>query len=746
MNLALTPGFPLAGERVDIIALHSNNEQGTPGPYYTIGDTVTVAGIVTVGTYTFAGEYTEVFIQDATAGIKIYADTIFATFAQGDSLTITGTIEQYKGMTEIVPTDWTVHSQGHLLPEPLVLNCSEVDHSFQNDHSEPNEGRLIRIEDVTLSGTWPSELALTDSTGSCRLYIDYDTGLQDLIPSYGAFSLIGILKQYDTSSPYTDGYEIVPRYIGDVMFPPGPKILSPPLESEISSSSVTITWETDTPSASIVSYGTTAKYELGAVIDTSEVTQHAVTLEELRPATIYHCRATSSNQEGSTTSGDHVFASGSGPSSTGEINVYFNLSVDTSLTSGVYAQGEVDLATRLIQRIEAAGYSIDACGYSFDLSSVADALIAAHHRGVRIRFIYENRQPYQEQVLRLIDAGIPVIDDSFGSNDGQGLMHNKFFIFDARDTTSAADDWVWTGSYNVTSDGTYKNAQNVVEIQDQALATCYTAEFNEMWGSSSETPDSLGSRFGANKRDDTPHLLQVNNTTIRQYMSPSDWTNQMIIDAVGSAELAIYFCILSFTRQDVAEAMRARRNSLPGFKVRGVFDSQEQDSWLSQWHNLSGGSGPSPWDPPADVWLDGEPGLLHHKYMIIDGYDPDSEPMVITGSHNWSLSADTKNDENTLIIQDPAVANLYLQEFAARYRAAGGSAPLIPRRGDVNLDNSVNILDIILLVNAILGLTELEPDQEWAADTNSDGSLNILDVIITVNIILGLGPLNLRHN
>ncbi|MCU0613306.1 MAG: hypothetical protein MUE60_16160, partial [Candidatus Eisenbacteria bacterium] len=51
---------------------------------------------------------------------------------------------------------------------------------------------------------------------------------------------------------------------------------------------------------------------------------------------------------------------------------------------------------------------------------------------------------------------------------------------------------------------------------------------------------------------------------------------------------------------------------------------------------------------------------------------------VITGSHNWSSSAETTNDENTLIIHSPVIANLYLQEFAARYHAAGGNQPLVP--------------------------------------------------------------------
>ncbi len=54
---------------------------------------------------------------------------------------------------------------------------------------------------------------------------------------------------------------------------------------------------------------------------------------------------------------------------------------------------------------------------------------------------------------------------------------------------------------------------------------------------------------------------------------------------------------------------------------------------------------------------------LHHKYGIIDASYPDSDPVVITGSHNWSSAAENDNDENTLIIHDPYIANQYMQEF-----------------------------------------------------------------------------------
>tara|TARA_B000000441_G_C21679458_1_gene312485 strand:- start:200 stop:751 length:552 start_codon:yes stop_codon:yes gene_type:complete len=51
--------------------------------------------------------------------------------------------------------------------------------------------------------------------------------------------------------------------------------------------------------------------------------------------------------------------------------------------------------------------------------------------------------------------------------------------------------------------------------------------------------------------------------------------------------------------------------------------------------------------------------------------------------------------------------------------------------GDINTDNSINILDVVLLVNIILGI-----DQGIGADINQDGDINIIDVVQLINIIL----------
>ena len=56
--------------------------------------------------------------------------------------------------------------------------------------------------------------------------------------------------------------------------------------------------------------------------------------------------------------------------------------------------------------------------------------------------------------------------------------------------------------------------------------------------------------------------------------------------------------------------------------------------------------------------------------------------------------------------------------------------------GDLNSDELLNIQDIILLVNIVLGSIDPEANQFNAGDMNEDGILNILDIIDLVNNIL----------
>lgn len=362
------------------------------------------------------------------------------------------------------------------------------------------------------------------------------------------------------------------------------------------------------------------------------------------------------------------------------VEVYFSKSVDTYYAAPKAAQGDVDLEGKLLELLADSKHSVDMCVYSLTRTEIADEILNAWDKNVNLRFIVEDENRDSEQIQALETSGITVIDDTFGSNNGYYLMHNKFIVVDNRIGAFEDDDAVWTGSYNLTYYGGYVNAENAVVIRDHDLGSIYTDEFDEMWGGSGDEPDEAFARFGQRKYDNTEHYFSFNggqdNGSV--YFAPSDQTTRKILDAIDTADYEIYFCIYSFTRSDIASELHYRY--MQGAEVIGVFDGScvsypedcqydEMDSW------------------GMEVYEDGlSSGSLHHKYMVIDGFHPDSDPMVVTGSHNWTTSGGYYNDENLIILEDPGIANMYIQEFAARLEEAGGHLE-IP---DGSVSNSIN--------------------------------------------------------
>ncbi len=247
--------------------------------------------------------------------------------------------------------------------------------------------------------------------------------------------------------------------------------------------------------------------------------------------------------------------------------------------------------------------------------------------GVAVRVVVESDQLASAEVQDLIENGIPVRDDR-----KTGLMHNKFTIIDRLD--------VWTGSMNYTVSGAYRSDNDLIHIRSVDLAQDYLVEFDEMF---------LDHQFGSNSPANTPlTVVNVGGTKVEVYFSPDDGTIERLIALVQNAQDEVLFMAFSFTDDDLASAMIEAVNS--GIKVAGVMDK-------SQALSNTGGEYVNLLENGIDVRLDGNPHSMHHKALVID------DQVVITGSYNFSNSAKTRNDENTLVIHSPEIAALYKGEF-----------------------------------------------------------------------------------
>ncbi len=659
-----SPILTIYGSAIPIAEAKINDGDGVAVNF---GQLVTLRGIVTVANQFGSPSY----IQDNSGGISIFGSSFSDSVQIGDEVLVSGTITQFNGLNQLeFPNLHSIISSGNSI-EPILVTPSQLSGDGIGG-VEDYEGRFVRLNGVLVTelngspvSNWEyKNYRLTGSspTDIVEIRIDNSTQIIGTPAPAGRFDVVGVLSQYKTSVPFIGGYQVMPRLPEDIIST-GPIIDKFPEEVLLTPSSITLEWNTISPGTSRIRYGKTLSYELGVVEpDNILRTIHNVTVSGLNTANIYNLQVFSVVNSDTSFSGNIVSSTTSAPPTTGEINVYFNKSVNTSVSLGINANGNADLKSILINRINNAKRSIDVALYSLSGSvgaDVASALIAARNRGVKIRVIGEYDNSTTAPWVTIQNNGIPYINDRIGVNDGTGLSHNKFLVFDYRN--GAPDSvWVVTGSWNPTDPGTNDDRQNVIEIQDVALAGAYTLEFEEMWGSNSDVANASNSRFGSRKLNNTPHNFIIDGRKVESYFSPSDRTTSNIAKVIGNAQKSVNIATMTLTRRDLADSIISamNRNAKTRVILSNSTDSGTQFSYLQ-----SNG---------VDIRLKGfSVGLLHHKYAVIDaqtGYSP----TVITGSHNWSSSAENSNDENTLIIHDGQIANFYLQEFAARYYEAGG--------------------------------------------------------------------------
>ena len=275
----------------------------------------------------------------------------------------------------------------------------------------------------------------------------------------------------------------------------------------------------------------------------------------------------------------------------------------------------------LIKIIDSAHMSLDIAIYHLTAPDVIEALHRACSRGVRIRIVLEATESQPQGLPNCIQRKLDL---------NERLMHHKFMIVDQRA--------IWTGSTNWTPSGLYFDANNAVLIQSPAVTHAYEAEFEEMFTSA---------HYDSAKRDTNEERFEVNGIALEVYFSPSDRTRRRLLELIGNARETIRLALYVFTDAQLYDELMSARDR--GVRIEALWDFLSlADCQFSKVDELrKAGIGQ----------FEANPGLLHHKYAIID------DRLVITGSANWSGSGMDKNDENILIIQDERIT----QQFRANF-------------------------------------------------------------------------------
>ncbi|MCY3779329.1 MAG: phospholipase D-like domain-containing protein [Chloroflexi bacterium] len=318
--------------------------------------------------------------------------------------------------------------------------------------------------------------------------------------------------------------------------------------------------------------------------------------------------------------------------------LYFN-EPDASIDRAHYANG---LDEVLAAAIEKATSTLDIAAFELNSDALRDAIAAAHDRGVQVRVVTDDVHGLQDegdpQLRDLVQAGVPLRDD-----DRSGLMHNKFLIIDQR--------MVWTGSWNYTVNGTYRNNNNALVLESVAAAAAYQAEFDEMFERG---------EFGKRSRDDGQAVIAIDAGEISILFAAEADEISALIAEIERAQRSIRFMTFIFSLEPLAEAMLLQAANAE-VTIEGVFEARNSTASWSQLPRL--------YCAGAAVRQDGNRYILHHKVIIID------DDTVITGSFNFSRSAAERNDENIVIVRNAGVAALYLEEWRRIWESAENLAP-----------------------------------------------------------------------
>lgn len=604
--------------------------------------TVTVKGVVTNGAELGVVRY----FQDATGGIAVYAGgSVLDEIFPGDSIQVTGQLTLFNGLLEIVDGggDFSVTklNEGNALPQPNQVGALQ-------GFAEGYEAQLMRFSNMDFVATGifstnSTNYIATDGVFSYQIRVVGTTNIAGTPIPTSVVDLTGIMSDYNGT------YQLLLRSLDDIHYQGNPPIFNTALTpSNITTTGFTVNFGTQSPGNTVINYGTSASNLNQTVSSNTLTTDHSLALTNLQPGQIYYVQATSTSSTGDA-SQSAIQVMGTVSLSSGNIKVYFNSPVNNSVSTGVNAiYVNNAIADTLINYINRAQATIDMCMYSFDnQNGILDALIAAQARGVTCRFVAD--EGINQAIINVLPGQVRVRINDEGSS---AIMHNKFVVFDANSANPNLP-LVWTGSTNFTDGQLNEDPNNVIILQDQTLARAYTLEFEEM----------LANKFGPAKTKNTPNHFVIGGRQVEAYFTAGEDARTHLINAIESADFDAYFGILALTRLNIAYAFADEADA--GTYVAGIMDNTS-DVFAEPYSIMAAAAGEN------HILEDNFGHIFHHKYAIIDPNLPTSDPLVWTGSYNWSNGAEFSNDENIVVVHDATIANIYFQEFVQRFTDVGG--------------------------------------------------------------------------
>ncbi len=136
-------------------------------------------------------------------------------------------------------------------------------------------------------------------------------------------------------------------------------------------------------------------------------------------------------------------------------------------------------------------------------------------------------------------------------------------------------------------------------------------------------------------------------TTAEVHFSSGDGCPNRLRGLLASARRSVDICVFTITDDRLSSAvLDAHRR---GVAVRVISDDDKAADLGSDIDRLAAAG--------VDVRVDSSPDHMHHKFALFD------RRLLVTGSYNWTRSADGRNEENFIVSDDPRLAQPFADEF-----------------------------------------------------------------------------------
>jgi phospholipase D len=151
-------------------------------------------------------------------------------------------------------------------------------------------------------------------------------------------------------------------------------------------------------------------------------------------------------------------------------------------------------------------------------------------------------------------------------------------------------------------------------------------------------------------KEDTHQVHLVPESRIRLCFTPPQGCASLIADEINNSTDSIYMQAYGLTHPGIVYALIEAKKR--GVDVWVLLDKSNETQKYSKMHELKAAG--------IEVSIDKVSGIAHNKVIILDKHK------VVSGSFNFTTSADTRNAENVLIIDDENIASHYLQNWLDR--------------------------------------------------------------------------------